>query len=94
MEIKTLKRKISALTEPDLTNSILKTLQEGIILFDLNNEVLLINPATRKLLNWEKDKTIPERKKEFIFSPLFREISENKDSIISKEVYLESEKKS
>ena len=93
MEIKTLKRKISALTEPDLTNSILKTLQEGIILFDLNNEVLLINPATRKLLNWEKDKTIPERKKEFIFSPLFREISENKDSIISKEVYLESEKR-
>ncbi|MCK4244347.1 MAG: diguanylate cyclase [Candidatus Omnitrophica bacterium] len=76
-----------------LTVSILETLQEGIIVFNLENKIFFINSSAKRLLGVKEDETISEADKEFIFSPLFRELSENKDAFISKELYLEDQKR-
>ena len=92
MKVETLGKKKKG-KDIELTDSILKTLTEGIIVFNLENNIFFINSSAKRLLGVKEDETISEADKEFIFSPLFREQAEDKNGLISKELHLEKEKR-
>ena len=80
---------VAAPKEFNLISAIIDRLGEGVIMFDLNNRILFANSSAKSLLGLEADETIPEEKKNFLFSPLFRELQEEKDnSVFTKELYL------
>lgn len=80
--------------EFNLSSAIIERLEEGVIMFDLNNRLLFANPSAKRFLGLEADETISDEKKDFFFSPLFRELNEEKDTpVFTKELFIQDQKR-
>ena len=74
------------LSPDDLLHKIDAIIDEGIIVADKNYNFIFLNPSARRILEIGTKENLPEKLREEIFVPLFRELDEPGKKTINKEL--------